>query len=156
MLRTLKKCLFGGAFMKKIYCKSIPDFMREGFVLETITDKIKKHFKQNKSFYIRASGFSILFLWVGHHAFAASPENVDRAAHEIYRRLCKIGKWIIVIRGAIDVIGNMTNGDLENMKKKIIGYVLGYIALLGLPWLLDQAGGLFESQPTDAQVQPRK
>ena len=73
------------------------------------------------------------------------PQAIDVKAHHIYDKICLIGKWIIVIKGGVDIISSMSQGELDAMKKKVLGYVVGYLALLGLPWILDQASLLFDN-----------
>lgn len=131
--------------MPKIQAVSIPEFMKNGFPAPS--NPVIQHFKKHHKLYIHISGLAISCLIVGFGdptiVHAAGTQTIDIKAHHIYSKLCMIGKWIIVVRGGVDIISTMTQGELDTMKKKIIGYVIGYLALLGLPWILDQANALF-------------
>lgn len=138
--------------MQKVQSISISQFMVTGFPKEpTVIDRVVDHLERNQSIYIQISGAVITCCLMG----AADPSvvtgaaGIDVKAHHIYHKLCMIGKWIIVVKGGIDIIGAMMQGDMDLMKKKIIGYVIGYVALLGLPWILDQTNSFFSDLGTE-------
>lgn len=127
--------------MARTQVLSVPEFMAHGFPKEpTVVDRAIDHVKRNQRIYIHISGVVITCCLMG----AADPTSaIDVKAHTIYHKLCMVGKWIIVIKGGIDIIGSMMQGDMDRMKKSLIGYVIGYAALLGLPWLMDTANSMF-------------
>lgn len=140
--------------MTKYQIVTIPRFLESGFLPDpTVAERTINHLKKHQKVYIQLSGLAVTCLIVGAadpnivHA-ATATQSIDTKAHHIYARLCMIGKWIIVIRGGIDIISSMSQGELDSMKKKIITYVVGYAALLGLPWILDQASLLFDGSST--------
>lgn len=143
--------------MEKVQSVSIPEFMQRGFPPSmTVPQRVGNHFRRHGATYLQISGIAITILIMGAadpstvtasldpSQAVSGPEQIDVKAHHIYDRLCLIGKWIIVIRGGVDIISSMSQGELDSMKKKIISYVVGYLALLGLPWILDQASLLFD------------
>lgn len=136
--------------MGKIQTVSIPQFMTSGFPPRvTAASLVGEHWRKHHKTYIQITGIAVSVLIMG----AADPSvvtaatgatGIDIKAHHIYDKLCLIGKWIIVVRGGIDIISSMSQGELDSMKKKIVAYIVGYVALLGLPWILDQASLLFD------------
>lgn len=132
--------------MSKAQVLSISEFMVNGFTKgPSVTERVIDHVKRHQSIYIQAGVLVVTVSLMG----AADPSSViDVKAHAIYHKLCTIGKWIIVVKGGIDIIGAMMQGDMDRMKKSLIGYVIGYVALLGLPWLLDTANSMFADVDT--------
>lgn len=112
---------------------------------ESFIKKAKKHIQRNKSFYISVAGTTLIFLFVGDSAFAAS--RIDQKAKVIYEQLVDIGKWIIIVKGAIDIIQTASQGDMDSVKSKFIKYVITFLFLLALPWAMDEIQDLFKAKP---------
>ena len=91
----------------------------------------------------KTAGLTFIFLLAGslNHAMASS--GIDAGASNIYYRVVTIGKWVIIIKGALDTISNATQGDLQSAKKNFLGYMMVYAILLALPWGMDQVDELF-------------
>lgn len=131
--------------MSKVQSVSLAEFMADGF--PAFENVLVAHVKRNRRTYIRIAGATVAAIVItdlSGFAYAGSVSPIDIKAHKIYSRLCNIGKWVIAIRGAVEIIGKMSEGDLDGMKKRIIVYVVGFVALLGLPWLLDQTQAFFD------------
>lgn len=104
-----------------------------------------------------ASGLTLLVLFTGdlisaHAAVQATTgtDGIEKGAQELYKVILKIGKWIIIGKGAIDTIKNMLDGDHGAAKKGFLTYLIVYVILNGLPWALGQVDGLFNNMPTPA------
>ena len=109
-----------------------------------LTSRIQDHFSRNQQLYLNtAIALAALGLGATNDAYAYS-NALDIQAERIYERLTDIGKWAIVFKGGADVVGSMTSGDTGRMKKQIIGYAIGYIALIALPWGFDQIDTFFK------------
>ncbi|MGI0016639.1 MAG: hypothetical protein ACREBU_24715 [Nitrososphaera sp.] len=141
--------------MKKIQRMSLHQFLNGDVVdQESFVKKAKKHIVQNKSFYIVVGGMTMFFLFCGFDgaAVAAGSNGIDRGMSALYKRLISIGKWILVIKGAIDVIQSVTTGDFEIAKKRALGYLLSFLILLGLPWAFGEMERLFDGLSTETGV----
>ena len=69
--------------------------------------------------------------------------SVDDGGMRIYKKLTGIGKWAIVIKGAIDVIQSAINGDYQQAKTQFMGYLLCFAILLALPYGLNEIEDAF-------------
>jgi hypothetical protein len=69
--------------------------------------------------------------------------SVDDGGMRIYKKLTGIGKWAIVIKGAIDVIQSAINGDYQQAKTQFMGYLLCFAILLALPYGLSEIEDAF-------------
>jgi hypothetical protein len=140
--------------MKKIKRMSIREFMNGQMDQENFIKKAQKHINQNKSFYITVGGMTIFFLTCGFDgsAMAAGTTGIDRGMSEMYKKLLSVGKWILVIKGAIDTIQSVTSGDFELAKKRSLGYLLSFLILLGLPWAFGEMEKLFDDLSTETGV----
>lgn len=124
--------------MKKIM--TIREFLhREPDI--SFVEKAKRNIKRNKSFYIAVGSYTLIFLCMGVDASAAS--NIDIKAGQIYKQLVGVGKWIIVVKGAMDIIKSATDGDFSSVKTKLMGYLITFLILLGLPWAFERIEEVF-------------
>jgi hypothetical protein len=57
----------------------------------------------------------------------------------------KIGKWVIIFKGAIDIIKALGDGDNASAKKTFITSLLTFLILLGLPYGMDKIGEIFNN-----------
>lgn len=132
--------------MKKIQRYSIHEFMKGQLDQEHFIQKARKHIAKNSTFYITVGGMTIFFLFCGFDgsALAAGSTGIDRGMSEMYKKLLSVGKWVLVIKGAIDVIQSVTSGDFETAKKRSLGYLLSFLILLGLPWAFGEMEKLFD------------
>jgi hypothetical protein len=109
--------------------------------------KAKSHIKKNKSFYLSIAGTTVIFLFCGMNGSVEAAGEIDAKARGIYYKLAEIGKWIIVCKGAIDIIQTASQGDFDAVKGKFIKYLMVFICLLGLPWAMDEVESLFKANP---------
>lgn len=89
------------------------------------------HLKKNKKFYCRFTLLIALYLFSGSSMAFAS--GFDTGVSKIYWRIVGIGKWIILVKGAMDTIGSVGNGDFQTAKKNFLSYLLIYGILHALP-----------------------
>lgn len=116
----------------------------------TFLEKAKRHIQRNKSFYITAAGYTVFFICAStFDASAASSLDIDRKATAIYKKLVSVGKWVVIIKAAFDVVQTATSGDLPGVKTKLIGYLIVFLTLLGLPWAFEEIQGLFQDSPVN-------
>lgn len=130
----------------KTHSMSIGEFMSGSPKQE---NKIIVHFKKHGQTYIKVAGLTTIILTAPHFAFAST--GIDIGAEKLYRKLINIGKWVIVFKGGFDILKYCGNGDFESAKKGFFGYVLTYLFLLGLPFLLDEVEGVFNSVTTTSK-----
>lgn len=93
---------------------------------------------------IRVAGITIVLLAIPHTAFAAT--GIDVGAERIYRKLINVGKWVIIVKGGIDTIKSVTEGDMQAAKKNFLGYLVTYGILWALPWGMKEIENLFQSE----------
>lgn len=136
--------------MKKIKTVgSVKDFVNKKEVIpETTQTKIIRIVDDNQ-FLFQAAGLAVGIIAASQFglvdmAFAADKSAIDIQAEKIYYKIINIGKWFIVIKGAFDIIKNVTNGDFDSAKKNGLGYVLIYVILHALPWGFDQVDQAFK------------
>lgn len=120
---------------------NISDFVRNGWQEETTIQKFIVHLERNKIKY-RVIGMAII-LFVGFESSAFASTGIDAGAKKLYTRIIGVGKWIIIIKGGMDVIKSSLDGDFMNSKTKVLGYVLTYALLWVLPWAFDEVEKLF-------------
>lgn len=77
-------------------------------------------------------------------ATTTSTTGIDVGAERLYMKLVRIGKWVIIIKGAFDTITATVQGDFITARKSALSYLLVYVILLGLPWGFNQVESLFE------------
>lgn len=121
---------------------SIPDFVRHGWQQERKIDVFLAHLERHKIKYRIIGTAIILFLGVSGIAFADT--GIDKGAKKLYTQLIGVGKWVIIIKGGIDTIKAVTEGDFQSTKTKFLGYVLTYCILWALPWAFDEVEKLFK------------
>lgn len=129
---------------------SIKEFMnKKEIVEEPFTLKVKKHYKKYRLVY-RVVGSTIIVFVAGGGldvAFAADGYTngiIDKEAKIVYKDLVDIGKWLIVGRGAWEIISNVLKHDMESAKKNFIGYLLAYVLLLAFPHLMGKIDTIFD------------
>lgn len=132
--------------MARTKVMSIPDFLRDGWREERTIDVVFAHMERHKVKYRVIGSTVVLFIGLSGVAFAAdtSTAGIDKRANEIYHKILSVAKWVIVGKGAIDIIKHVSDGDLQAAKKGFLGYALVYGMLYALPWALDEIDHLFE------------
>lgn len=136
--------------MKKLQCMSIHQFLNGQYDRESIIRKVQRHIGQNKSFYISVAGYSVFFLFCGIDGSAMAASGIDHGMSQMYKKVLSVGKWILIIKGGIDVIQSVTTGEFEMARKRAIGYILSFLILLGLPWAFGEVERLFDDLETGA------
>jgi hypothetical protein len=108
---------------------------------EPFSAKVERHFKKYGMVY-KVAGVTLIILASGGTALAASA--IEPEARKLYRELVNVGKWIIIFKGAIDILRALGDGDTGSAKKTFISSVLTFLILLGLPFGLDKVTAIFE------------
>jgi hypothetical protein len=121
----------------------LSEFMRREKKTSVIVIDLHDHLKTKKKYYYAAG---VTLILVGLPDIASASTGIDAGARKIYDKLLLVGKWVIIIKGGIDTIGAITNGDVDSAKKKFLGYLLAYAALQALPWGMDQVDLLFKEE----------
>jgi hypothetical protein len=75
---------------------------------------------------------------------ADSFTSMEVGARRIHTKVVMVGKWVIIIKGSIDCIQSILNGDVGRAKQQFFGYLLCFGIMLALPWGLDEVEGLFQ------------
>jgi hypothetical protein len=132
--------------VKRVDVIDLQSFLRkekeETFIVVDLKD-VRNHFKSNRKMYSIA-GLSLVMVGIPDIAFAST--GIDAGARKIYDKLLLVGKWIIIIKGGIDIITAITNGEVDLAKKRFLGYLIAYAALQALPWGMDQVDLLFKEE----------
>lgn len=135
--------------MKKVQSMSVSQFLNKEE--DTAIIKLQRHLKKHHIKY-KIIGTMLIIFVAGGVDFAtpamAASSSVDIAMRKIYFKLIDIGKWIIIIKGAIETIKSVTNGDFDGAKKHFFAYLIVYLLLLGLPWAFDEVDKLFSDLTT--------
>lgn len=127
---------------------TISEFMSGDYKNETITVKVTRHYDKYKVVY-RIGAVTLAVLVIGTADFssiaeAADISNIDAKANEVYKKLVKVGKWIIIGKGGVDTIKSISNGDAEGAKKYAFSYLMIFLLLLAMPWAYEMIEDLFE------------
>lgn len=70
--------------------------------------------------------------------------GIEAGGRRIHGTIVGVGKWVIVVKGSIDCIQSVLNGDVAKAKQQFFGYLLCFGIMLALPWALDEVEGLFQ------------
>jgi hypothetical protein len=125
---------------------SISEFLRKQE--EPFSAKVERHFKKYGTAYRIAGVTAVLLISViplgGGSVTVFASSGIDIEARKLYRELVNVGKWIIIFKGAIDILRALGDGDTGSAKKTFISSVLTFLILLGLPFGLDKVTAIFE------------
>lgn len=100
--------------------------------------------KSKQHFHIRLIFLLIIFLSFSTNVYAIDSSRIDSAGRRIYFFVVALGKWVIIVKGAIDVITAVVNGDFQNAKKLFIGYIFAFGILFAMPWMFDEIETIFK------------
>lgn len=75
---------------------------------------------------------------------ASASSSIDAGAQVLYSKLLLVGKWIIIIKGAIDTVNSVVQGDLGGAKRNFLGYLIVYLVLNALPWAMNEVDNVFK------------
>lgn len=73
-------------------------------------------------------------------AWAAGIEDGGR---RIYSVVVNVGKWVIIVKGTIDCVQSVLQGDFQAAKRQFFGYLLCFGIMLALPWALNEIEAVF-------------
>jgi hypothetical protein len=103
---------------------------------------VKKHLKKYWTVYLQV-GLMIGGIILG-SPDSALASNLDATGNRLYGKILGIGKWVIIIKGGIEIIQHITSGDTQSAKKIFIAYLIMYAALFALPWGMNEVEGIFK------------
>jgi len=86
----------------------------------------------------------VIFLCIIFLLSSTAYAGIDEAGSRIYYKLVSVGKWVIIIKGGIDIIQSIMNGDSQGAKKCFVGYLFAYGVLWALPWCMDEIEVVFK------------
>ena len=103
---------------------------------------VKQHLETNKYVYLNVGiSLALALLFSPTEAFA----GIEDGGRRIHAKIVSVGKWVIIIKGSIDVISSILNGDIGTAKKAFFSYLLAFAVMLAFPWALDEVEGVFRS-----------
>lgn len=70
--------------------------------------------------------------------------GIDAGGRRIHGTVVNIGKWVIIVKGSIDCIQSVLNGDVQHAKKQFFGYMMCYGIMWALPWGLNEIEAMFK------------
>jgi len=97
----------------------------------------------SKGTLIKVAGITFVLLAGFPDVSFASGTGIDAGANRIYKKLVNIGKWVIIVRGGIDTIKSVSEGDLQAARKSFLSYLITYATLWALPWGMNEVEKLF-------------
>lgn len=105
----------------------------------------------SRSTVVRSAGLAfVLLTGIETSAFAAGNTGIDAGANELYKKIVNVGKWVIIVKGGMDTIKHVAEGDFQSAKKGFLGYLLTYALLWALPWGMDEIEKLFDQMSSKA------
>lgn len=120
----------------------------KSFALQhVVVQNMRQHFKictSTNKLFIKIIILLIIFLSFSTNAYAVDTVRIDNAGRRIYYFVVALGKWVIIVKGAIDVITAVVNGDFQNAKKMFIGYIFAFGVLFAMPWMFDEIELIFK------------
>jgi hypothetical protein len=127
---------------------SVSEFLN-GRETEPFSTKVERHFKKYGTIY-KVAGVTVILLISavpigGGTVTAFASSGIDTEARKLYIELVKIGKWVIIFKGAIDIIKSLGDGDNAAAKKTFITSLLTFLILLGLPYGMDKINEIFDN-----------
>ncbi|EHQ92108.1 hypothetical protein [Desulfosporosinus youngiae] len=104
--------------------------------------RLTSHFRRHKTLCIQV-GITAVVMFLSPTVALAS--SVDDGGMKIYWKIVNVGKYVILVKGAVNSIQSVLDGDYEKAKHQFIGYLICFGAMLALPGALNQIEELFKS-----------
>lgn len=92
---------------------------------------------------IKVAGVTAILL-IGLPDVSHAATGIDEGAGKIYKKLLNVGKWVIIVKGGLDTVKHVADGDTLSARKNFLGYMLTYAILWALPWGFKEIENLFE------------
>jgi hypothetical protein len=70
--------------------------------------------------------------------------SIEAGGYALYLKVLAVGKWVIIIKGTIDIIQTILKGNYFEGKRIFLGYLLCYAAIAILPWALEEVEVIFK------------
>lgn len=77
-------------------------------------------------------------------AVVEATTGIDAGARRIHGTIVGVGKWVIIIKGSLDCIQSVLNGDVQGAKKQFFGYLMVFGIMMALPWGMDEIEAIFK------------
>lgn len=102
-------------------------------------ERLLGHLKRHGHIYLRTGAVLTTLVITQSTEAQALMEGggIDAGGMAIYKQIVKVGKWIIVIKGAITIIQEVSAGDFESAKTTFMKHLIIFASLLALPWGMD-------------------
>lgn len=112
--------------------------------IRLVGKKVLAHLERNKSFYTGVC-FSLGYALVASILLDPSVAfaDIDSGGARIHKKVVGIGKWVIVIKGTIETIKSVLDGDYLTAKTQFFQYLFCFAIMLALPWCLTEIEGVF-------------
>jgi hypothetical protein len=123
--------------------KSANVFALQQVVIQNMRQLFKKCMSTDKLF-LKVIFLLFIFLFYSTNVYAMDTSRIDNAGRRIYYFVVALGKWVIIVKGAVDVITAVVNGDFQNAKKLFIGYIFAFGILFAMPWMFDEIENIFK------------
>lgn len=124
--------------------KCAKSFALQQVVVQNMRQLYKKCMSTDKLF-LKVIFLLIIFLSFSTNVYAdMDTSRIDNAGRRIYYFVVAMGKWVIIVKGAVDVITAVVNADFQNAKKLFIGYIFAYGILFAMPWMFDEIENIFK------------
>lgn len=130
--------------MRRTEVMTISEFMSRDFVIEDQIARIKR--KKNIINVTLKTGICLTFIFMATQGIVGAEglDMIDTKANDIYVKLLTIGKWFIIVKGALQTINKLLQGEDKTALKTFVSYLVVYVILKGLPWVFDQVDIVFK------------
>lgn len=74
---------------------------------------------------------------------AEAISDIDAGGKKIHAIVVNVGKWVIIVKGTIDCVQAVLDGDFQKAKRQFFGYLMCFAIMIALPWSLDEVEAIF-------------
>jgi len=115
------------------------------FVIDTskMRKDVSKALQKNGTL-IKVAGLTVILVTVPQAAFAAGGAGLEKNAWDLYMKLLRIAKWVILFKAGIETIKAVADGDTDKAKKSFVAHLVPFGILLMMPHAMNAIEGLFD------------
>lgn len=77
-------------------------------------------------------------------AVVEAATGIDAGGRRIHATIVGVGKWVIIIKGSVDCIQSVLDGDFQTAKKRFFGYLMCFAIMMAFPWGLNEIEAIFQ------------